>query len=96
MPDSPITAKFLDEEDKLVAIERYLILPFVSTGSKFTRDLQTSHEPTGHRKPRMEMGTREGSMSGPEVLDVVFIDGLHLVSATNSAILPSLTRTQYS
>lgn len=24
MPDSPTTAKFLDEEDKLVAIERYL------------------------------------------------------------------------
>jgi hypothetical protein len=24
MPDSPTTAKFLNEEDKLVAIERYL------------------------------------------------------------------------
>jgi hypothetical protein len=23
MPDSPIRAKFLDEEDKLIAIERY-------------------------------------------------------------------------
>jgi hypothetical protein len=27
MPDSPITSKFLPEEDKLVAIERYLIPP---------------------------------------------------------------------
>jgi hypothetical protein len=26
MPDSPVTAKFLDEEDKLVAIERYITL----------------------------------------------------------------------
>lgn len=31
MPDSPVTAKFLDEEDKLVAIERCYILPLVST-----------------------------------------------------------------
>lgn len=26
MPDSPITAKFLNEEDKIIAIERYITL----------------------------------------------------------------------
>jgi hypothetical protein len=26
MPDSPIQAKFLDEEDKLLAIERYIMV----------------------------------------------------------------------
>lgn len=31
MPDSPVTAKFLDEEDKLVAIERYLTHSLVSS-----------------------------------------------------------------
>jgi len=29
MPDSPVTANFLDEENKLVATERHPILPFL-------------------------------------------------------------------
>lgn len=55
---------------------------------RFTIDPQIAHEPAGHRKPRMEMGPRQGSVSGPEVLVVVCIDDVHLVRVVNFIRLP--------
>lgn len=64
LPDSPMQCKFLKEEDKLLAIERYGDLPKPSYPI-LTLLSQTPHEPTRCRKPRVEMGPCKGGLPGP-------------------------------
>lgn len=55
MPDSPVRAKFLKEDDKLVAIERCVFWGYLLYLWLYTNTMQTPNESAGRRKQSMEM-----------------------------------------
>jgi hypothetical protein len=96
MPDSPIRAKFLNEEDKLIAIERYSTRRFRGKhyGTLVLTMIQTSHEPARYRDSPVEMGSCERGLLGLEVMGLVCSDVFHLVREPETHYTANVAHTK--